>query len=496
MEEIIALLQTNPKEAISKMAENTKDRIKILQLREEYNDVNRNLRPSHVGRIQQDKWIGEGERAKFVRAVKIPFPFQNKIVMTGTAFEVGEPVTLVPYIDSETVQKNKISKEIERLWKVNRIDSILQDAISKKKSELQCAVLFYIKDIGEQSMINRLIGVNPKRDIKIDLLKNEDGVMTPYFDSFGNMEGFMWQFTVKKSGKTRNFAWIYTDKLLYKVEEEDNGTAKVEKTNHGFNKIPVVYFSQPYPEWHIIREMIDRYEVAMSKLGASNDYSGHPILMLYGEVLNAPDKDEDGKALRFNIKEDDDTGKIKHGDAKFLTHDNAPESVGLELEKLEKFIYSLSSTPDLSLENLKGIGDISGKAIRLMFMDAIIKAKMNEGSNRTSIERIISVFMSGLVTTVSPNLKSEAEKTYFDVKFNSILPNDLTEDILTYVQAVNAKILSQREAIKVMGIAENVDRELEEIRKESAERQESEIALQRATQKPSPNEVKPNNQKQ
>lgn len=474
--EILELLKTEPKKALERLQVDHTLQTRIKKLRKEFNDIYRGNRETQLDYIQKDKLIGEPGNKTKVLGVKVPIPMQNKIVRTATAFEIGEPVTIIPFINSLQDEEGKVSKkenrltrEIYRLWKVNRIDTLIQRAIELKKSELQCAVLFYMKDIDGATSFNKMQGVNNKKEIKVDLLQNKDGIMTPIKDETGDMKAFAWQFATTDGTAKTNHTWIYTDELVYKFKQETAGnqTESFTSEKHGFNKIPIVYFSQDNPEWHEAELMIDRIEVAMSKLAAANDYSGHPMLMLYGQVDSLPEKNVDGKALKFEIHKDPNTGKTSHGDAKFLTHDNAPEAVKLELERLEKYIYSLTSTPDLSLENLKGIGDISGKAIRLMFMDAIIKSKMNEGENRTSIERLINVFISGIVTTTGTALKSDANNTFFDIKFNSILPSEINEDIITYVAAVNAKIMSKQEAIKNIGLAEDVQKEWQQIQEEA-----------------------------
>lgn len=474
MDEIIKLLTgESPQKAITLLTSEQKDPTQIEQLRQEFHEVDRTVRKTQVGWVQKDKTI-KGEKKQ---AVRIPVPLQNRIVTTSTAFEVGEPVTLVPIVSNKKDNKNKLTAEIERLMKVNRLDSKIQKAIQLKKSETESAILFYIQDLKPNTLFNKLLGENKKKEIKSKILENKNGKMSPYFDNFGDMKAFTWQFDTIEDGKTVTNTWVYTDEKVYKfnnvggVFKLQNGTGE----EHGFSKIPIVYFSQDYPEWFIAQPMIDRLEVAMSKLGASNDYSGHPILMLYGEVQGAPDKDEDGKAFRFNMVKDEDSGKVEHGDAKFLTHDGAPEAVKLELDRLEKYIYSLTSTPDISFDNIKGLGAISGIAIKLMFLDAMMKAKLNEADNRTSIERILSVMVSGIISTTLPNLKNEASQTYFDIQFNSILPDDLQSSIETYSLAVQSGIVSVETAVADLDMTVDPEKELENIRKNQEARKNNDV---------------------
>lgn len=460
MEEIIQLLKTDAGKAITQLTVNSIPEKTIKALREEFNEVKRDARKTQVGQVQKDKTVGKGEKRRVVEGVRVPIPFQNKIVNTSVAFEIGEPVSLI------ASEENKLSSEIERLWKNNRIDAILQKAKVLQKSELQSAILFYIQDINSKTAFNKELGPNDKKQIKARILENKNGKMTPYFDEFGDMKFFIWEFKTKDlDEKEVRHAWIYDDTKVYKCKSADGKMELNTEDDHGFGKIPIVYLHQDEPEWFDVQKMIDRLEVSLSKLGASNDYSGHPILLLYGEVKGASDKDEDGKVLRMNMEEDDTTGKVKHGEAKFLTREGAADSVKLELERLEKYIYAMSSTPDISFENTKGLGNVSGVALKLMFLDAILKAKMNEGENRTIIERIINIFIAGTVNTTATTLGKLTQKTFFDVQFNSILPDDLSGSVETLVAAVGGKIMSQKTAIKYLDMTEDVDDELEEINK-------------------------------
>lgn len=123
----------------------------------------------------------------------------------------------------------------------------------------------------------------------------------------------------------------------------------------------------------------------------------------------------------------------------------------------------MTSTPDISFESLKGIGNLSGIAIKLMFLDAIIKAKMNEGENRTIIERINNVLISGTVTTVNTKLAKLVDDTFINVQFNSIIPDDLKDSVETLARAVEGKFMSRKKAVEVINMADDYDSEMEQI---------------------------------
>lgn len=461
--DLLELIKKDIQKAIGEIERNKKHRCDEFtweNLNKEFNKYERDLRESQVGRIQKDKIVGTGEKSKTVQAIRLTVPFANKIVNTAVAFEIGEPVTLI------SEDKNDLYDAVKKVWQLTRMDYKLQEALKKKKSELESCIIFHIENIPNgKSWVTKLFKTEKKR-IKSNVKTSKEGRMYPVFDNSGNMIYFVWRFTSKNEDHQEiDNIWIYTDKERIDIDNSNNRVYSItSKKPHGFDRIPVVYLQQDFPEWEGVKTLIDRFEVALSKLGGSNDYAGYPLLKLYGELVSMPDRNDDGKTLRFPMKEVDDTGKTIHGDAEFLTANNAVESVKLEIEKLEALIYALSSTPDIAFENLKGLGAMSGIALRLMFLDAIIKAKMNEGENRTMIERCLNIISSGIRET---NTKLSKEELLISVQFNSILPSDLKEAVEIATSAVNGGVMSKETAVDYLDMVEDKEGELERINKKS-----------------------------
>jgi SPP1 family phage portal protein len=468
MEELLAQLATAPAEVIAKIKLQSKDFAKIEEYKKEFYKHDRTIRPEQVGIIQKDKPVGTREKSKNVKAVRIPINFPKKIVTTATAFEVGKPVTLVASIETN------LSKLIDQIWKSNRINAAIQKMITIKKTETQSAIQFYIVDLDSTSRFNKVLNFfklgEQKKEIKAKVLDNTSGKMTPYFDGNGNMILFMWEYATQEGEKTVNNVQIWDAKNFHNLNDSSGNIAYSESSilPHGFDRIPIVYTSQEEPEWFDVKELIDRMETSLSKLGGSNDYSAYPLLMLFGKVDGMPDKDDDGKVLQFPMEKDDD-GKYVNGKAEFLTASNATESIKLELENLKGFIYSISQTPDLSFDNVKGLGSVSGVALKLLFLDAMIKALSNEGENRTMIERIINIIMSGISVTTNTKMSTEAASLYYDIIFNSIIPDDLktASEIITSLRT--AGLLSKATAIKLLDLVEDPAAELELINAEAPE---------------------------
>lgn len=466
MEELLKLILSDPKSAIAKIKLKSKNAEKITEYRKELKEAERKLRDTQVGNIQKDKPIGTGEKAKLVKAVRIPINFAKKISTTATSFEVGKPVTLLPSVE------NDLTSLLSLIWKTNRIDAAIQKLVYLKKTETQGALNFYISDIKQDGLFNKILAtlkLKAAKEIKVKVLDNTKGTMTPYFDENGNMVLFMWEYqTQSLEEKTINNVQIWDEKTSYIVNDADDTMKLISNLAHGYDRIPIVYVSQDEPEWFDVKDLIDRFEVAISKGGGANDRTAHPILATYGEILSLPDKDDDGKVINLAMKKDED-GKYVHGDAKFIESSGGNESHKNELELIWKLIFSISQTPDLSFDNLKSLGNVSGVALKLMFLDAIIKAMSNEGENRTMIERTINILISGVVTTTNISLKKQSEDLYYDIIFNSILPDDLQTASSIITSLKEAGLLSTETSIKMLNMVENPTDELEKIKAETTE---------------------------
>lgn len=456
MEDIIALLKTDPEKAIADIkAQSIKKASDIENYVKEYKDFDRNQRDGQLEKIQLDKTLDAGKVSKMV---KIYINHAQNIVETMAAFVIGKPITLIPSEESD------LAKLVKQIWRINRIDSKLLEATIIKFSQTQVAMQFYIVDAGETSLLNKVLEFmklkKQAKEIKAKVLDNTKGTMTPYFDASGDMLLFMWEYKNKEGDKEVNNVQIWDATNMIHLKDS------IEFVNiaHGFDRIPVVYDYQDEPLWYTVKSPIDRHEVALSKLGDSNDYSGHPILVTEGEVENMPLKSESGKHFNIPIKLGGEDGKtVIKGGVSFLEATTAPESNKLELDKLEDTIAYGSGVPNLSLDKLKSLGNVAEKTVKLMFIATDIKAALKQSSTRTFIERCLNIIISGVTNTTNKGMATEGKALYYDVQFNSILPSDIAETVTYLSNAVSGKFVSQKTAIGLIDLVDDHEAEIEQI---------------------------------
>jgi len=451
-EKLKELLAADPAKGLALF--NAAKKTNILSYKKEYKG-DRTVRGSQVGN-RLDKSVGTGANAKTVTVAKIPVNYQRKIVRTAAAFLFGSPVK-IQSTNSEALEI------VQKIWDANRMDSLLKKACDLVKSETE-AVFFFFAEKATNSD-GKEVPV-----IKIRLYGSDNGSYAPYFDDYGDLKAFTWNFnSLDEDGKEIPNSWVFTEEKTEKFQKGAAGWELIDSEINLFGKIPVVYLSQEEPDWFIVKELIDQNEMTLSKFIDTNSYFASPMVKLFGTVESMPGKDDQGKAVKIPQKYED--GKlIQSGNVEYLTWEHAPEAIKLENEISKDHIHSLTDTPDLSFNNVKGVGVTSGIALKLMFMGAIIKAKWDEGDYSIAIERILSLIQAG--TTKIVDLKSSSKFKEFDkeIKFTSILPENLSELVTTLAEATGGKsIMSQETAVKHNPLVNNTDEEIKKMSKEETQ---------------------------
>ena len=148
MEEIIALLKSDPQKAVDTIKVQSKDVSKINNYIKEYKDFDRSQREDQLEKVQTDKPLDGGKTS---RMVKIYINHAQNIVETLAAFVIGKPVTLIPS------EENDLSKLVKQIWRINRIDSKILESTIIKFSQTQVAMQFYIVDSSETSFLNKVL---------------------------------------------------------------------------------------------------------------------------------------------------------------------------------------------------------------------------------------------------------------------------------------------------------------------------------------------------
>jgi SPP1 family phage portal protein len=152
----------------------------------------------------------------------------------------------------------------------------------------------------------------------------------------------------------------------------------------------------------------------------------------------------------------------------------------MEMDNLDKFIHSFSHTPDISFENLKNLGYFSTIALKVMFMDAHLKAYdseeiFGEGAQRlyNYLKKAISVIAPEFVPALTLQIKP---------KFNYFIPQNIEDEVNVLVTAYQAGMISKKTMVEKSPLVEDAVSEMEQIEKETKEKAASAPPLPPLTQ--------------
>lgn len=374
---------------------------------------------------------------KTIQVAKIVTNIPKKIVRTAAAFLFGGKMTLSA--DDTNDGFNEFKKVYERKLKMQ---SVLRRFARIVLSETKGAIIFYpVVTTQNEKKISTL---------KVKMLStpkdsNETCEFYPHFDDDDDMDGFIHRYVADIEGRSCECVKIYTKELVISAKNAGRGW-EVRKDKNLFGKIPVVYAEVDRPEWEDVAGLIDAYEVRLSRVSDTNDYFAEPILKTYG-LSNLPNKETVGKELNFSMEVDSDTGTTYHGDADYLAWQQSIDSIKEELTRDKNEIYSGSSTPDLSFDNLTSIGNLSGVARKFMTIDATIKASENMEVFGPVVQRTISIVSAGIANITNTGLARELEDNYIEATFGTILPEDVAEELQNLALANGNKPFNAQQTI-------------------------------------------------
>ena len=372
-----------------------------------------------------------------IKVAKIRTNAPKRIVRIASAFLFGGDMNISFSKDSDATQLFK-----ETFAEKLKMKSVFNQLARIVKIETKGAIIFYPRP-GKDDNGDAIV------EIKAKVLSLKNGDFFPHFDEYGDMDAFIRKYTAiyKGDGKEHDFLWIQTATQEYLYVKLDNWQLVdgYPKQNLA-GKITVVYAEQDEPEWEDVAPLLDAYENRLSRLVDTNDYFGDPQLKLFGEST-LPSKDTVGKQITFPMTYDEQSGKNLHGDAEYLTWQQSIDSIKLEIETMRNELYAGSSTPDLSFENMRSIGALSGSAIELMFMEAFVKAAEGMEIFGPVVQRSASVVRALMMNVANINYKSALKEAKPKIEFSSILPDNLKEIISVLTEANGGKPVNSQETI-------------------------------------------------
>ena len=391
----------------------------------------------------------KGERKGTLKRWKLPINYPQYINEISVVFIYGRPVKWT----NQSEGTDKAFETFQDLVKRTRFDSKVRQCKRLAGAETQSAMLFRVFRNNENK---------PDCQIRV-LAKSKGDEIYTRWDMYENLVSFAWGYHVKDSSTETSYHFdIFTPEVIYRCKRVMTGWEVVEEANP-IGKIPVILFQQD-KEWRGVEPLIEREEYIGSRTADTNDYFADPYFIVNADIIkNMPEKGDENKTLI--TKGMDDASKAAH----YLTWDSAPESKQKEIEWLQKHILTKTFTPNIDFENMKGLSNVSGKALKQMMLLADIKASKYKEIHDELLDRTANIFIAIIGNVLNIALKGECNNLVVAHEFQEPFGEDIKETIENIAKAKDAEMLSTEGAIELNPLVKNKLLELKRIDKEASE---------------------------
>lgn len=398
---------------------------------------------------------GESTNFRTEKVARIALAIQKLIINRAVSFCFGNPIE---YNATPANEKQElIMKALKRILydvKSNSLNRKIGRSIFGYK---ECAEYWY-PVVSE----HRKYGFKSKFKLRCTLFSPAFGdTLYPYYDETGDMVAFSRSFSrTDNNSNSVGYFETFTDTEHCLWANGANGYELVDgyPKKIAIGKIPIVYGYQPKFETEDVDKLIDRLELLLSNFADTNDYHASPKIFVTGNISGWSKKGESGSVI-----EGEDGATMQ-----YVSWQSAPEAVKLEIETLLRMIYTITQTPDISFDSVKGLGSISGVALKLLFMDAHLKVQEKREILDEYLQRRVNVLMAyvGLMNTAL-----EDECAQMEVQ-PEIVPYLITSDMddLNYWLAANGNkpVLSQEESVERAGLSRDVTKTMKLLNEQAA----------------------------
>lgn len=320
---------------------------------------------------------------------------------------------------------------------------------------------------------NTIYGFPCRYKLKCKTFSPMDRVrLYPIIDERDDMIAMSFEYDKKVSDtKTITIFETYTEDRHFVWEKDNQGNSWEEKTaqikedgtvESGeqiiINKIPGVYLWRPFPVYDGLGGIRHELEYSLSRNGNVISYNSAPIVKVKGGIIG---KEKKGESSRIWRVESD-------GDISYVSWNQSQDAVINQTNTLLKLYWMLSQMPDISFDNMKGLGNIGYDARQTLFTEARLKIIEESGAWKECFEREFNV-IKAFLKQMNQSWANEIDNITCKHIITPYVPEDENNSINVRMKANGGlPVESQLESIIKIGQSKDPISTLKEIRKDQA----------------------------
>ena len=394
------------------------------------------------------------ENPPLEKVTRVILDWQRLATKRLTELCFGIPVKRV--FKAKTDRETEISNAINAILKKNRIDSMNIERGNYLFGGCEFATLWYTVEDK-----NNLYGFDSNLKLRCRNYSQMKGdKIYPIFDETDNLIALSFGYTKEEDKKTVEYLDVYTAERHIRYKTVEGQITEDINEIHNVGKIPAVYCYRPTPAWEDTSELIYENEWTLSRNGNFIRKNSKPILALFATEQVDFNKEKDEKK-EFRAVVQYPAGS----DLKYVTWQQAIESIKFQTESLRKEFFSSLQLPDMSYENMKST-PMSGEARKMMFIDSQLKVVDESGRLLDTFDRELNV-IKAFLKIMNPKWAKDIDALQVDTEITPFTINDDKDTISNLMSLTAGKpIMSQREAISQLGWSDDADETYKQIKEE------------------------------
>lgn len=428
--------------------------------------------------VKEEYYTSEGKLipAQYEKeeVARIGLPLEQDVVNIHTAFSVGkEPILKT---ESEDEKELDLLSILKKIGKDNKLRYQNKREMRTWLSEQEVCEYWYRYD--DRSFwrkvwdkVRSLAGIStqPSYKLRSQIWSPFRGdKLYPIFTDNGNdFIGIGREYEYKLADYSSLFCFmLVTATTVYQIQRGIS-TAWEDSPGypfaHGFSKIPAIYAWRDEALYRPVIGIRESLETLTSDFSDAIRMNFFPKLILEGDLSNGG-AENIGKSHLLKIQ--------NGGKAYYLDWHQTSDMVKTQMDNLLSRYYSLTNTPLISFDQLQGSGTFpSGTSFDYMFMATLFAVDSHWETMGEFYQRRCN-FLIAAVGDLVPEMKAASETIDVEVVQKPYRIEDLSKRITDAVNMVDGHVGSRKQAVMLVGIADDFKDEMEEIEKDLKKEQE------------------------
>jgi hypothetical protein len=439
--------------------------IKILKEKSivvpEWNRILENYEPKrHRILFDYDRRKDKVVEGKVDKAARIAIGLEKLHTSRITDFAFAKPVKRT-YLGSTDEDKDIINA-IENVYKKAHINNINRKrGLAYFASCEICTVWYAVPKPG-----NTEYGFPSDWKLKCKTYSPMDGVsLYPFIDETDDMQAMSFEYQVKGSEKTVTYFETYTAQRHVKWMENEGDYKTIVDEPIIIGKIPAIYVDRPLPIFDGLSPIREEMEYEISEERDVIAYNSAPILKVSGAVQGSEHKGSTQRVIRVE----------NGGDVAYVSWAQSTEASKNNFNTLKNLYWSQAQMPDISFENMKGLGNIGYDARQTLFADAKLKVEGETGDFVEFLEREGNV-LKAFLKVMNPEWAMRLDEIEIEHTINVYDYADQKSQIEIWTAANGGKaLISQRESIEKAGLTQDSYKTYDDIQNEEGQAAEARV---------------------